>query len=551
MKKEQELHLREQAEDILKNKMSKLSNNLKILSSYEIQKLVHELEVHQIELEMQNEELNRTQHELDATKNRYFDLYDMAPIGYCRLDEDGLICEANLSASNLFGVNRQQLIKQSLSQFIYSEDQDIYYFLRKKSLETQLKQDCELRILDAKKRVLWVHLIITNDKDSNNKQIFRVMLNDISKRKESDKKISIAASVFTNTSEAVMIVLPNGIIYDVNDAFTIITGYEREEVVDKNPNILSSGNYDKEFYKSMWERIIQTGSWSGELWNKRKNGEIYAQNLKINVIYNLDGSVQHYIGLFSDMTPFKEHIKELEHMAHYDKLTELPNRTLFSDRLHNAMVQAVRRGELVAVLFLDLDGFKEINDTYGHDAGNQLLISLSKHMNHALREGDTLARIGGDEFAAVLVGLQDIQSSLPIITRLIEAAAQKIDLNGELVNITASIGITLYPQSEMTDEDHLLRQADQAMYEAKIAGKNRYHFFNTEENVLIKERYEIIEEIKKALLIDEFVLYYQPKVNMRTGEVVGVEALIRWEHTIKGFLLPLKFLPAYSINIAW
>jgi diguanylate cyclase (GGDEF)-like protein/PAS domain S-box-containing protein len=553
MPNNQNLTLREEAEGRSQTYKKKQLHDLEKLSTQQIQKIVHELEVHQIELEMQNEELNRIHHELNITKNRYFDLYDMAPIGYCTLDENGLIQEANLSLANLLGVNRGQLMNQPITKFIYRDDQDVYYHLHKKLRDTEKKQECELRIQNTKQITLWAHLIITAQEDKGDTQIFRLMLNDITKRRESDEKISIAATVFTHTSESILIANANGTIYDVNDAFIRTTGYTREDVIGKNPNILSSGQYDSSFYRTMWESINTIGSWAGEIFNKRKNGEIYPENLNINVIYNLDGSVQHYIGLFSDMTPFKNHMKELEHIAHYDSLTELPNRALFSDRLHIAMAQAVRRKELVAVVFLDLDGFKEINDTYGHDAGDQLLISLSFHMQKALREVDTLARIGGDEFAAILVGLPDIKASLPIISRLLDAASQKIDINGQLVHISASLGITLYPQSDATDADHLLRQADQSMYEAKIAGKNRYHFFNTEQNELIKERYELIEEIQNALILDQFVLYYQPKVNMRTGKVIGAEALIRWEHPKKGLVPPLEFLPAiegHTLSVA-
>lgn len=553
MQKDQKLSLRKQAESRLKAKNVNSLLRLENLSPEKMEKIVHELEVHQIELEMQNEELTRTQLQLNIAKNLYFDLYDMAPIGYCMLDIDGLIQEANLSVANLLGVNRQQLIKQPIVEFIYREDQDIYYFLKKRLLETELKQECELRMTNKKNTPFWSHLIITSDKDNNNKQIFRLMLNDISKKKEAEEKISIAATVFSNTSESILITNADGKIFDVNDAFVKTTGYTRDEVFGKNPNILSSNEHDSRFYKEMWDSIKEIGSWSGEIINKRKNGEIYPENLKINTIVSEDGRVQNYIGLFSDITHIKKHIQQLEHVANYDILTGLPNRTLFSDRLQNAMVQAIRRSEFVAVFFLDLDSFKDVNDTYGHDVGDQLLIALSGYMNNALREGDTLARIGGDEFAGVLIGISDIKASVPIISRLLEAAAHKVDIDGHLIYISASLGITLYPQIEKTDADHLLRQADQAMYEAKISGKNRYHFFNTEQDEILKERYELIKDIKQALDLGEFVLHYQPKVNMSTGALIGVEALIRWQHPTKGLLSPIQFLPAiegHSLSIA-
>ena len=256
-----------------------------------------------------------------------------------------------------------------------------------------------------------------------------------------------------------------------------------------------------------------------------------------------DGRLVGVLGIGHDITERKSHQEQLEHLAHFDTLTGLPNRALLADRLHQAMMQARRRETLVAIAFLDLDGFKAINDQYGHKAGDQLLITLASHMKQVLREGDTLARIGGDEFLAVLIDLPDVASSAPLLSRLLTVAAAVVDFEGHALRVSASLGVTFYPQAEAIDADQLLRQADQAMYQAKQAGKNRYHIFDTEQDRSVRGHHESLERIRRALDEREFVLYYQPKVNMRSGVVIGAEALIRWQHPERGLLPPADFLP--------
>ena len=244
-----------------------------------------------------------------------------------------------------------------------------------------------------------------------------------------------------------------------------------------------------------------------------------------------------------DITESKAHRLQLEHLAHFDPLTGLPNRVLMADRMRLGMAQAQRRGQSVAVAYLDLDGFKAINDHHGHESGDQLLIALASRMKQALREGDTLARIGGDEFVAVLVDLGDVAASLPMLTRLLDAAAQPVQIGELSMQVSASLGVTFYPQTDDIDADQLLRQADQSMYQAKLAGKNRYHVFDAEHDRSLRGHHESQDRIRAALDKREFVLYYQPKVNMRSGKVVGAEALIRWQHPEQGLLPPAAFLP--------
>ena len=370
-----------------------------------------------------------------------------------------------------------------------------------------------------------------------------IAVHDITTRKRDEEILQLSAKVFSHAREAIMITAPDGTIVDVNASFTRITGYDRDEVLGKNPRLLNSGRQGKEHYAAMWRSLEVQGHWYGEVWNRRKNGEVYAEMQTISAVRDAKGELQHYVALFSDITASKVHEQQLEHIAHFDALTGLPNRVLLADRLQQALAQSQRRGVRTAVAFLDLDGFKAINDNHGHDAGDELLIALATRMKQSLRDGDTLARLGGDEFVAVLVDLVDTASCVPLLTRLLTAAAQPVQVGELTLQVSASLGVTFYPQAEEVDADQLLRQADQAMYQAKLLGKNRFHLFDTEQDRSVRGHHESLDRIRRALAEREFVLHYQPKVNMRSGQVIGAEALIRWQHPQQGLLAPAAFLP--------
>ena len=305
-----------------------------------------------------------------------------------------------------------------------------------------------------------------------------VTLRDITERKQAEAKQLIAANVFAHAREGIMVTSAEGTILEVNEAFTRITGYGREEAIGQNPRFLSSGRHDSNFYSAMWIALTQQGHWSGEVWNRRKTGEVYAELLTTSAVRDAQGNTLQYVALFSDITPIKKHQRELEHIAHFDALTQLPNRLLLADRLQQAMAQAQRHGHQVAVVYLDLDGFKNVNDQHGHEVGDRFLIAQANAMKSSLREGDTLARIGGDEFVIVLPNLDSAESCLPMLTRLLDAASAPAQLGALHLQGSASIGVALYPQAQDVQADQLLRQADHAMYQAKMAGKNRYKIFD-------------------------------------------------------------------------
>ena len=359
----------------------------------------------------------------------------------------------------------------------------------------------------------------------------------------SHDKLQLAASVFTHAREGIMITDAKGNIVDVNDTFTRITGFSRDEALGQNPRMLNSGRQPPEYYAAMWRALLETGHWTGEVWNRRKDGEVYAEMQTVSAVRDAAGQTQNYVALFSDISPMKAQQQQLEHIAHYDALTHLPNRVLLADRLQQAMHQSQRRRHSLAVVFLDLDGFKAVNDQHGHAVGDTLLITLAQRMKAALREGDTLARMGGDEFVAILVDLERARDCDPVLDRLLLAASAPFEVDSTVLQVSASMGVTIYPQ-DGSDADLLLRHADQAMYVAKQAGKNRYHLFDVEREVAVKTRRESLDRVHLALDRGEFVLYYQPKVDLRKREVVGVEALLRWQHPDRGLLAPADFLPS-------
>ena len=365
---------------------------------------------------------------------------------------------------------------------------------------------------------------------------------DLAQRKRTETQLQLAASVFTHTQESVIITDAANQIIEVNPAFTNITGFSRDEALGQNPRILKSGRHGPDHYAQMWQALEAHGFWFGEMWNRRKNGQEYACMQSISLVRDADGKPLHYVALLNDISAMKDHQRQLDHVAHFDALTGLPNRTLVVDRLQQAIAHSLRHRHPLAVAYFDLDGFKAVNDLFGHAAGDELLKLVAAQVKEALREGDTLARVGGDEFVMLLVDLESVQEYEVVLTRVLRAVAKPILLEGTRVQVSASIGVTVYPQ-DGADADQLMRHADQAMVLAKQAGKNCYTLFDTSQDESQKSQRENIQQIAQALELNQFVLYYQPKVNMRTGTVIGVEALIRWQHPERGLLAPGHFLP--------
>jgi len=384
-----------------------------------------------------------------------------------------------------------------------------------------------------------IHLQLT---DYALKAAFIAIILDITDRKAAMDKLQLSSRVFSDTHEGITITDANRLIIDVNPAFSAITGYSLEEVQGQNPRILGSGRQSPEFYQAMWKKVNDLGHWHGEVWNRKKNGELYAELLTISALLDENDDVMNYVGVFSDITQSKQQQEKLSFMAHYDVLTGLPNRALFTDRFYQAIAHSKRTGSQLAVCFLDLDSFKPVNDNYGHEVGDLLLIEVAKRIKANIREEDTVSRQGGDEFALLLNNIDSYEQCQQTLERIHDSLARPYLIDDHSHTVTASSGVTLYPTDD-GDIDTLLRHADQAMYQAKLAGKHRYHLFNPEIDRQTIDKSHQLDEIENALRNNEFTLYYQPKVNMVTGHVFGVEALIRWNHPEKGLVPPLNFLP--------
>ena len=366
---------------------------------------------------------------------------------------------------------------------------------------------------------------------------------DITLEHTAANKLRLSASVFTHAREGIIITDPLGIIIDVNQAFTEITGYSAQQAIGCTPRLLQSERHGEQSFSAMWQSLQQQGFWSGELWSRKASGEEYFQSLTLSAVLDEKSQLQHYVGLFSDITNQYQQQQYLEKIALYDGMTGLPNRSALTHQLQ-LLLRNASAGQFLAIAYLDLDGFKEINDRHGHETGDQFLIALSERLQAQLGEEDLLARIGGDEFVVLLPQLEDKKAGMQKIQQLLDVVAKPLKIDEWMLSVSASIGLTFYPQADTTEAEQLIRQADHAMYQAKQDGKNRCHIFDTDYARSLRGHQETIQEIRQALAQKQFRLFYQPKVNMHTGAVTGAEALIRWLHPHKGMVAPALFLPA-------
>jgi diguanylate cyclase (GGDEF)-like protein/PAS domain S-box-containing protein len=369
------------------------------------------------------------------------------------------------------------------------------------------------------------------------------MARDITTRRKTEEQLREAAAVMLNTHEGVMITDASSKLLAVNSAFTRMTGYTEAEVLGKNPRLLNSGRQDRAFYQALWKDLMDQGFWQGELWNRRKNGEVYPQLLTISTIRDDEGKPSRYLGVFADITQIKENQAKLEFMAHHDPLTKLPNRSLAESRLEQELEQAHRHDQQLSVLFIDLDRFKQVNDSFGHLVGDELLCAVAKRLNERLREGDTLGRLGGDEFILIASPLQEKQDAAIIARDFINALSEPFLLsNGVEVFIGGSIGISLFPDDGTSVAD-LTKNADAAMYLAKENGRNQFSFYTSALNADARKKLEMENDLRRAVLQNDLSLHFQPKVDIRSGVICGAEALARWQKCDGAWIPPSDFIP--------
>ncbi len=402
----------------------------------------------------------------------------------------------------------------------------------------------ETRFLTHDGRELTTAQLILAHRDAQgNVTHYSTVARDMSEQSDLMRRLFLSDKVFTFTNEAIMITDAENRIVQINHAFTQLTGYTAEDVYGKNPRILASGKHDNDFYQVMWQALLEQGHWHGEVWDKRKDGSVYPKWVDINSIVDPNTQqVVNFVALFSDISERKQQEEHIRRLAFHDPLTGLPNRLLFQDRLVQALAEAKRDDHMVAVMFMDLDRFKDVNDTLGHHVGDLMLREVSVRIQQSVREIDTVARLGGDEFVVILTRIRDSRDPAPVAEKILEAISSRMTLAGNEVFANSSIGIALYPNDAGSAEE-LMKSADAALYHAKDKGRGNFQFFTAELNRAAHERVRLDHALRSALERAEFELHYQPKIDLASRKVVGCEALLRWRHPQWGMVSPAEFIP--------
>jgi diguanylate cyclase (GGDEF)-like protein/PAS domain S-box-containing protein len=428
--------------------------------------------------------------------------------------------------------------RQSLYGLILLEDRII-----RRDVDDDSPYDFEYRIRHRDGRICWVQergrAVACAD---GIPERIDGMLFDITARKRLEESMQLASLVYENSSEAMMVTDADNAIMSVNPAFTRLFGYTPDEVIGRNPSMLKSGRHDGAFYQAMWKSLSETGFWQGEIWNRRKNGEVFIETLTINTIYNADGTPQRRVALSSDVTERKQSEEQIWRQANFDSLTGLLNRHMFHERLTQEMKKSDRAGLKLGLLMLDLDRFKEINDSFGHEAGDVLLQGAAQRLLACVRESDAIARLGGDEFIIIVSALDSPVNLERIAQSILQNLVEPFQLQDDLVYVSASLGITVYPEDGASTAA-LLKNADQAMYAAKQAGRNCYRFFTAGMQEAAQQRTRLTHDLRQALQTAEFLVYYQPIVDLVSNHIHKAEALLRWKHPDQGFINPAEFIP--------
>ena len=450
-------------------------------------------------------------------------------IHYCKHNEKELLGEFNIPRySN-----------------IDSLEDPLFSVFKEEHLTQKLDKEKSINKLIIKESKQEDYFDTSVSKIANSKGDFQGYLyiaKNITQEHNTQKKLRQSAKVFKNTTEGVMVTDSKGVIVDVNDAFSHITGYSKEDSLLNKASILRSGRHPDAFYEVLWSSIKKTGNWQGEIYNRRKDGQVYPQWLNISNILSADGKVENYVAVFSDISQLKESQEQLEYAIHYDHLTGLPNKTLLRARLEHTLSSSKRHSTFVSVMFLNLDSFKKINDSFGHAFGDEVLINISNRISSLLREDDTLAHLGGDEFVLVMNNFYSIETVNSMAQKIIDTFQESYTIWGETIWVTASMGISISPNDGCTS-DILLKNSDIAMYEAKSNGKNSFKYYNDKMTANAFERVVFENALKMAVQNKEFEVFYQPQQDIHTDEIIGLEALIRWNHPTLGKIPPDKFIP--------
>lgn len=493
-------------------------------------------------------ERKRIEETLRESTARYRAITQSSNEAIITADSDGNVVGWNLQAEAFFGYTEEEVLGQSLALIIPERFRTDHWRGVQRAHEGHPSRvtgkTLVLEGLRKDRSEFPIELSLASW-EIGDKRYVSGTIRDLTEKRQAEHHLRVAAATF-ETKEGVAITDANQCILRVNRSFTEITGYDADEVIGKTPRVLSSGRQDKAFYAAMWESILRTGNWQGEIWNRRKNGEVYPEWLNVTAVKAADGVVTNYVGTFSDITERKASESEIALLAFYDPLTGLPNRRLLLDRLKQRVSSNTRRSSCIAVLFIDLDNFKTLNDTLGHDIGDQLLREVGHRLSSCVRDGDTVARLGGDEFVVLIEDLeQDAQTAASQVELIGEKILLEIVRPYQLAAIehhcSASVGVTLMANQQVTADD-LMKQADLAMYQAKAGGRNTLRFFDPDMQAAISRRALLEDGLRRALEAGQFRLYYQGQVD-RDGRLTGVEALLRWCHPERGMVSPLDFIP--------
>ena len=497
----------------------------------------------ELRVQERTHDLTLANQNLTQSETRLRTLFETIPDLIRVKSVDGVYLAVNPAFERLIGVSKSELLGKTAEQFVGTE------------LAKALHSD-DLAALEADKPIT-VEEWLTYAGDGH-KALFEVIKmpmrtsdgeligvlgvgRDITERKQAEEKLQLAAMVYQHSSQSIMVTDANGQIIAVNPGFERITGYTAEEVLGKNPRVLSSGRHDHAFYQSMWHALNTTGRWQGELWNKRKNGQLYPAWITINAIFNEDGTIDRYVELCSDFTRKKEAEHLLWQQTNFDPLTGMPNRHLFLEHLAQE-IGASRHSSLpVALIFLDIDHFKDVNDTLGHDMGDLMLQDLAQRLKTCVREQDTVSHLGGDDFTIIIGSMENLGNIEHITQDILKRISEPFHLKNETVYVTASMGVSIYPD-DAADIDDLLKNAEQAMYAAKKDGRNRCNYFTSSMQAAAQVRLRLINDLRGALSANQFQVVYQPIVDIASGEIHKAESLIRWLHPVRGLISPAEFI---------
>ncbi len=501
-------------------------------------RLMHELQVHQIELQMQNEALREARASAEQALLRYAELFDFAPLAYFTLNRDGSVQQTNFKGERMLAMERRNITGRRFANIVASDYRPVFTGFLEKVFANPGTQHCEI-VLEPGGHATWVSIEAIADSD---RQSCLAAMVDISERKNYEQELQLAATVYLAIEEAILVTDSNDKIIAVNPAFTKLTGYSAAEAIGQTMSLLKSSRYDEAFFTELWKQLNNTGQWQGEIWSRQKNGAEYLARLSITTVYDDQGREIRRVAMASDITEQRRAEQLIHQQANIDPLTGLPNRRMFLDRLQCAINKSHREHQKLALMFMDLDRFKDINDTLGHDVGDSLLKETTQRLMSCIRETDTLARPGGDEFTLILSELHGLNSIERVAQAMLGTMMAPFQLKDERCYVSVSIGIALYPDDADTMEE-LLKKADQAMYAAKDKGRSQFCFFTSAMQEASETRLRLTNDLRHALADNQFWVAYQPIVDLATGAIKKAEALIRWQHPTRGLVSPAEFIP--------